>query len=412
MSSNPLNSPQLALDPEQGPSDASAWAELARRSSLRARADVRNVRTELSHELALCLEPEVHENLIRPYGAIVCAEMPNVGSAEGSLPRVSLAEPVLRTVADGRHGFALVVKDQPLDLVLFESPKATDDDLAEVATRLKGIVVCNDAHGVVRIVTHDSVTLIEGRRWLARDLVRNVCHDISRIVPAANPAILGRLLAFCHREISASEHGAILLYVLTNQDDGSAYRESGIDIRELRLSIRDDEHNALIAHQVTYRDGALLFDPDGILITVNLILQPSGSSERAVGSIGGTRHTSAARHTYDCPNILAFVVSADGPVRVFSDGKEVGKLKISGSLAPHYDPDAREEIAEIVCPRCGATLALQTGRLEGLDDQQQALCPLCHAIVAEERCWFLRAFLRKTPETIRALLRLRESTAQ
>ena len=41
----------------------------------------------------------------------------------------------------------------------------------------------------------------------------------------------------------------------------------------------------------------------------------------------GTRHTSAARHTYDCPDVLAFVVSADGPVTVFSDGRRIADLK-------------------------------------------------------------------------------------
>ena len=43
--------------------------------------------------------------------------------------------------------------------------------------------------------------------------------------------------------------------------------------------------------------------------------------------IKGTRHTSAARHTYDCPDMLAFVVSTDGPVTVFCDGQRIADLK-------------------------------------------------------------------------------------
>jgi DNA integrity scanning protein DisA with diadenylate cyclase activity len=56
--------------------------------------------------------------------------------------------------------------------------------------------------------------------------------------------------------------------------------------------------------------------------------------EQAVAAMKGTRHTSAARHTYDCPDVLAFVVSADGPVTVFSDGQRIADLRTSERLVP------------------------------------------------------------------------------
>ena len=49
-------------------------------------------------------------------------------------------------------------------------------------------------------------------------------------------------------------------------------------------------------------------------------------------AVKGTRHTSAARHTWDCPDVLAFVVSTDGPVTVFSDGHRIADLKRSGQV--------------------------------------------------------------------------------
>lgn len=67
---------------------------------------------------------------------------------------------------------------------------------------------------------------------------------------------------------------------------------------------------------------------DGRLLAVNVILRPKRASEQAVPAAKGTRHTSAARHTYDCPDVLAFVVSADGPVTVFSDGQRIADLKL------------------------------------------------------------------------------------
>jgi DNA integrity scanning protein DisA with diadenylate cyclase activity len=56
-------------------------------------------------------------------------------------------------------------------------------------------------------------------------------------------------------------------------------------------------------------------------------MRPSRQSEQAVPATKGTRHTSAARHTYDCPDVLAFVVSTDGPVTVFSGGQRIADLK-------------------------------------------------------------------------------------
>jgi DNA integrity scanning protein DisA with diadenylate cyclase activity len=76
-----------------------------------------------------------------------------------------------------------------------------------------------------------------------------------------------------------------------------------------------------------YRDGALLVGRDGQLLAVNVIMRPTRESEQAVPVTKGTRHTSAARHTYDCPDMLAFVVSTDGPVTVFCDGQRIADLK-------------------------------------------------------------------------------------
>jgi len=66
---------------------------------------------------------------------------------------------------------------------------------------------------------------------------------------------------------------------------------------------------------------------DGRLLAINVIMRPTRSSEQAVPATKGTRHTSAARHTYDCPDVIAFVVSTDGPVTVFSDGRRIADLK-------------------------------------------------------------------------------------
>ena len=76
-----------------------------------------------------------------------------------------------------------------------------------------------------------------------------------------------------------------------------------------------------------------------------MILRPTRQSEQAVPATKGTRHTSAARHTYDCPDMLAFVVSTDGPVTVFSDGQRIADLK-TGNV-----PKTEEAIAVLAAQR-------------------------------------------------------------
>ena len=76
----------------------------------------------------------------------------------------------------------------------------------------------------------------------------------------------------------------------------------------LGLSVLNETEEPLWLHQVRYRDGALLVGHQGRLLAANVILRSSRASELAIPPTGGTRHTSAARHTYDCPDVLAFVV--------------------------------------------------------------------------------------------------------
>src|SRR5207244_9092140 len=113
----------------------------------------------------------------------------------------------------------------------------------------------------------------------------------------------------------------------------------------------DEAQQPLLLHQARYRDGAFVVERDGRLLAVNVILRPTRASEQAVPATKGTRHTSAARHTYDCPDVLAFVVSTDGPVTVFSDGQRIADLKhrVAFAAKPH------ETIAALTALRRAAT---------------------------------------------------------
>src|SRR5439155_8702131 len=150
---------------------------------------------------------------------------------------------------------------------------------------------------------------------------------IVQVVPAADTEVVRRLLELAHHRMSPRRIGATLLYALTDRPAPTKRRDEGISVATLNLSVLDEAEEPLLLHQVRYRDGAVLIARDGRLMAVNVILRPTRTSEQAVPATKGTRHTSAARHTYDCPDMLAFVVSTDGPVTVFSDGRRIADLK-------------------------------------------------------------------------------------
>ena len=312
-------------DPESP--ESLAWAELQRRGSIRPRY-LRNLQAEVAAELARCLDPVVHELDIRPYGAMVARETPHLDRLGRIVNTDSVTPDVMRSLADGRHSVVLVVKDEPPQLLLLHESMDTDQDYAARAVWVDGVVLCNDAAGVVRIVTDSSVTIVEGRRWIAKDLVYEAGEDIVQVVPAADPEVVRRLLELSHHRISPKRIGATLLYALTDRPTPDGRRDEGISVATLNLSVLNQSEEPLLLHQARYRDGALLIARDGRLVAVNVILRPTRASEQAVAATKGTRHTSAARHTYDCPDMLAFVVSTDGPVTVFSDGQRIADLKL------------------------------------------------------------------------------------
>jgi hypothetical protein len=324
-----------------------AWAELQRRGSIRPRY-LKGLQEEISAELARCLDPCVHEQYIRPYGAIVSREMPHLDRLGTLIPTDGLDADVIRSLADGHHSVVLNVKGEQPRLLLLNESMDTDQDYASHAVWVDGVIICNDANGNVRIVTDSSVTLVEGRRWIAKDLVFEVAEDIVDVVPASDIHVVRRILELTHHRISPFRVGATLLYLLEDRARQTRRRDEGVALAALGLSVLNEPEEPLWLHQVRYRDGALLVSHQGRLLAANVILRSSRASELAVPPTGGTRHTSAARHTYDCPDVLAFVVSTDGPVTVFSDGKRIAELKVADPPVPRKTV---ERIAELTALR-------------------------------------------------------------
>jgi DNA integrity scanning protein DisA with diadenylate cyclase activity len=327
--------------------EALAWLELKHRGSVRQRY-LKNLEREIAAELAHCFDPVIFEHAIRPYGAIVARETPPLNRLGRVLNVAHLEADALRSLADGQASFVLIAKGQPPQLVLMNERLQTDQDYASRAVWIDGLFVSNDKFGVVRIITDSSVTLVEGRRWITNDLVFEAAEDIVELVPASDADVVRRLLELAHHRISPRRIGATLLYLLTDVPTETTRRERGIELAALNVSVMNEIEELLVLHQVQYRDGAVLIGHDGRLLAANVMLRPSVASEGVVAATGGTRHTSAARHTYDCPDVLAVVVSASGPVTVFSDGRRIAELK---GATPPAAPKTPARIAALTAER-------------------------------------------------------------
>src|SRR5258705_12174187 len=129
--------------------EALAWAELQRRGSIRPRY-LRDIEVEVASELARCLDPFVHEQDIRPYGAIVARETPHLDRLGRILDTTGLPDAVVRSLADGIHSVVLVVKGEAPRLLALHESMDTDQDYASHAVWVDGLIVCNDGRGSVR----------------------------------------------------------------------------------------------------------------------------------------------------------------------------------------------------------------------------------------------------------------------
>ena len=389
--------------------DALAWAELERRGSVRPRY-LKDLKEEIAAELARCLDPFLHEHTMRPYGAVVCRQEPHLQHLGRVLNAEGLSPEAMRSLADGRHVLMLIVKGQPPRLLQLHEPADIDQDYASRAVWVDGLIVCSDESGVARIVTDSSITVIEGRRWTAKDLVFEAAEDIVQVVPVANTEIVRRLLEICHHRISPSKIGATLIYLLNDREEAGVGRDRGVRLDPVGLSVLREVDEPLLLHQVRYRDGAMVIGPNGQLLAVNVMLHPSRASEGAVPATGGTRHTSSARHTHDCPDVLAFVVSADGPVTVFSDGRRIADLKMGDPQSPPFGATSRVELDDGACRHCGVTLSIRTIAVAGHETRWELRCPACDRPTLETSCWQAEVFVCKTAKTIEALHALRVRT--
>ena len=139
---------------------------------------------------------------------------------------------------------------------------------------------------------------------------------------------------------SAQRHSHGCTIVIDPRPDRKRLRQSG-EVFTRNIDLSNDEYLEL-AKRLSKIDGALYLNADGKLASIGYILY--GPPVQGEKRSRGARYTSALRFTRVRTATIVIAVSEDGPVSVFSEGKELSLGK-RGRLQPDIlSPESIESV--------------------------------------------------------------------
>jgi hypothetical protein len=344
----------------------------------------------LLEELDYARHPALHEGRAPRYGALVSlGERPvwDKLTAPTKIESCGAELGLLRRLADGRASFVVRRLDRPNGLVSFDQSLEYESSAVRLRQETGAFVIQRNATGLVRVAGPEGVVTWDGTHWSVKPLAENRAAAIRRLVPQAPPDVLAGLLELCVHWLSAGRVGATLVLALDGDPRELEHVDlsSAISVPPLYVTRRQDLPPLLsVLSQV---DRAALVDPDGRVTTVGVGLRSSDHSATLVDSTGGTRHTSARRFSFDETAVVVFVVSADGPVSVFSDGAAAAKVRtdLCHSGFPAAAPASMVNLegeTTVHCGRCLRPLLVDEVRFAGWRGRPERLsCPVCDAAV-------------------------------
>ena len=226
-----------------------------------------------------------------------------------------------RVYADGRSSYLVRAVDGSAALACFERSMLFEADLVELQ-RLTGAIVVQRTPvlDVVRIVADGSVISWDGSHWRSRPTAASLRDDLV----AADPDGGERLVAIAELAIhwlAPSRVGATIVVGL-----GPGGRDSldlATAVATPPLSVVNRRHSSALTAVLRQHDLAVLVDRDGVIRKMAVGLRWSDEAEAAVDDGRGMRHRSAQRFSHDHPKATIVVVSEDGPVTVFRNGRVV-----------------------------------------------------------------------------------------
>lgn len=285
-------------------------------------------------ELAFARRPPQHEGRPPQYGALVFAGVPDWDESPQVpllVPGPDVATDTLRRYADGRNSFVVFTLEGADGLATFEH--SVEDELAAVRLQRSGaLVVQRDRAGRVRLCTTAGIVLWNGSRWQFKPRAEEYVAALGRIAPQADRAVLAGLLELAVHSLASARVGATLVWNLDGRpptDERDGLVELGRSFVGPALSVARRGHFPALVSVLSQVDLATVVAADGAVGPIGVRLDHTAEAGTVVPPMGGARHTSARRFTFDVPGVLAVVVSESGRVTVFS----------GGSIAAEINPD-------------------------------------------------------------------------
>ena len=287
----------------------------------------------LVDEIDYALRPPRHERRTPSYGSFVLPTEPvatwgNRTGLEVVTSRTTNAvDDEVRRYADGLTSWTVRTGGGVDQLVVFDRPAGSERDLAVLAGVSGAMVVQRHPGGTVRLAGSFGVARWDGMGWRVEPPIDSWLPWASCGLDEVGTDALDRLLRFAVHDLGSQGIGALLVYAPSDRQAPS-FESRLPDPPPLRIERPTDL--APLRHVLTQIDGAALFDSSGTLVELGVRLIPSQQAESAIEAVGGTRHTSARRYSFDDPTAVVIAVSEDGPVTVFRRGDIVGRSPQSG----------------------------------------------------------------------------------
>jgi hypothetical protein len=227
--------------------------------------------------------------------------------------------PAARRFADGMASWILRRVDGDDQWCVFDRPAGSERDLVILSQALGATLVQRHPTGAVRIAGAHGVLRWDGVDWQLEPPLRNWIGAVAS--PDVDAEVLTALLAFAVHDLGSRGIGAILVHRTANEPASSVEKRFPAPPA---LQIRRPSTLGPLRHALHQVDGAAFFDADGTLRALGARLIPSEEARDQVEGIGGMRHTSGRRYSFDDPTATVIVVSEDGPVTVLRGGQVLG----------------------------------------------------------------------------------------
>jgi hypothetical protein len=281
----------------------------------------------LLEEVDHALRPPVFERRAPSHGALLEPTTDPAGWSaltELDIQRVPMGSQPLRGArrfADGLSSWILRHVDGDDQWCVFDRPAGSERDLVVLADALGATLVQRHPTGAVRIAGAHGVLRWDGLDWQLEPPLRHWIGAVVRPERDADRDVLTALLTFAVHDLGSRGIGAILVH-RTSPDPASSV-EKRLPAPPA-LQIRRPSALGPLRHALHQVDGAAFFTADGTLRALGARLTPSPEAQDQVEGIGGMRHTSGRRYSFDDPTATVIVVSEDGPVTVLRGGEVIG----------------------------------------------------------------------------------------